>query len=158
MTPTKHPLNTDPWPRRWVRRRPDSDEAGREPSASTGAGRVQENGGKGGRTEEGAGSRELEGWARSPRTREEMLRRDLAPIKNLTRTRPGELVEVDGVVFRSVQDHCRGLGIGVGCRLLRRESEMEGMIGVEDANGRAIDLHQDDALFVWVRSLEEDLH
>lgn len=158
MTPTKHPLNTDPWPRRWVRRKPDSDEAGREPSAPTGAGRDQENGGEAGRTEEGAGSREPQGWARTSRTREEMLRRDLAPIKNLTRTRPGELVEVDGVVFRSVQDHCRGLGIGVGCRLLRRESEMEGMIGVEDANGRAIDLHQDDALFVWVKSLEEDLH
>jgi hypothetical protein len=97
------------------------------------------------------------GWARKGpvnRRPDDLAREDLAPLRNLTRTRPGEVVQVEGIAFRSVEDHCRGLGIHPGSRLLRRRAREEGLVGLEDADGRRFSLTRDFALFVWVKSLE----
>lgn len=78
-------------------------------------------------------------------------------MKDLANATPGELVQVEEVVFGSVREYCRESGIRPGTRLLCHGTDSTGMVEVEDMDGHVVQMTRDLALFVWVSSDPSDL-
>jgi hypothetical protein len=85
-------------------------------------------------------------WAQN-----QLERKASSRLNTLAASAPNRRVVVDEIVFGSVKDLCRDLGIQEGTPLVSRGDDGAGSVCAECEEGNTILLPRDYALFVWVR-------
>lgn len=78
-------------------------------------------------------------------------------LKALAQAAPGEILQVEEVVFGTVKEYCQQVGIGMGTRLVCRACQRPAAVEVETSRGDSVEMPTDLAHFVWVRELPQDL-